>query len=160
MKLWVISDWHCERVGYFNPPRPPEFDVLVCAGDVHDDILVSLGIVRALAGGKLAVFVAGNHEFFGDLRMQETIERGHAAARRFGIKFLECDDYDVGGVRIAGATLWTPDDPRFLASVKYLMTSRADIVVTHFPPPATIIKPVGAALWIYGHHHGFSVSIR
>jgi hypothetical protein len=153
VRLWVISDLHMESHRTFDPKRP-EFDVLVCAGDVYNDIVVAIGMVRAIAGNKLAIFVPGNHEWWGDLTLQETIERGHAAADRAGICFLECDSYDIGDVRFSGATLWTQDDPRFHASMQYLQSARADVVVTHFEPPPAALVSVGARLWIHGHHHG------
>ena len=41
VKLWILSDWHMEgRCGGFAPPRP-DFDVLVVAGDVSNDIVES-----------------------------------------------------------------------------------------------------------------------
>ena len=153
MRLWVISDLHMDTHLRFEPTRP-EFDVMVCAGDIYNDIVVAMGMVRAIAGNKLAIFVAGNHEWWGDLRLQTTLERGHAMARKSGVCFLECDSYDVGGVRFSGATLWTPDDPRHHASTEYLMTARADVVLTHFEPPMAAVALVGPRLWIYGHHHG------
>ena len=155
MKLWVISDLHCERRSDFDPPRP-DFDVLVCAGDVHDDILASLGIVRALAGDKPAIFVAGNHEFFGDIGVYDTIHRGRGYAQQCHVHFLECADVDIGGVRFAGATLWDLHTWQHSEAVRYLRSARVDVVVTHFPPSRGDVDQVGAALWIYGHHHGAS----
>lgn len=157
MKLWILSDWHMEqRFGGFAPPRP-EFDVLICAGDVSNDIVEAIGMVRALAAEKLAVFVAGNHEYWGDMTTQATLERGHAAAARAGVAFLECTSIDIGGaLRVGGATLWDEDDRRHWPSTQALAEMRADVVVTHFPPPPLAIPFVGPALWIYGHHHGHS----
>jgi predicted phosphodiesterase len=155
MKLWITSDWHLETFkGHFNPRRP-EFDVLVCAGDVHVDIVTAIEMVAAIAGDRPAVFVAGNHEFWGDIEITVTLDRGHAAARKAGIAFLELDSVDIGGVRFAGATLWGERDPRHMASVKALAASRCDVAVTHFEPTAKALSLVGAELWIHGHHHGF-----
>jgi predicted MPP superfamily phosphohydrolase len=143
-----------EQRAVVDPPRPA-FDVLVVAGDVSDLITRSIGMVAALAAGKPAVFVAGNHEWWGDERSRaEKLTAAHASARQHGVHFLECDAVDIAGVRFAGATLWTPDDPRFVPSVVSLAAARADVIVTHFEPTPAMIAQVGGELWIYGHHHG------
>ena len=144
-----------QRFAGFAPPRP-EFDVLVVAGDVSNDVVESISMVSALADGKLAVFVAGNHEYWGDMTAQATLERAHAAAKREGIAFLECSAVDIGGVRFAGATLWDEIDRRHWPSVEALSETRADVVVTHFEPPPLALVVISPALWVYGHHHGHS----
>ena len=77
MRLWVLSDWHMEQRIVFDPPRPA-FDVLVVAGDVSDLITRSIRMVSALAAGKPAVFVAGNHEWWAG---PETIAEKRDAAQ-------------------------------------------------------------------------------
>jgi 3',5'-cyclic AMP phosphodiesterase CpdA len=62
VRLWVLSDWHMERRITFDPPRPA-FDVLVVAGDVSNRLEEAIRMVAALAAGKPAIFVAGNHEW-------------------------------------------------------------------------------------------------
>jgi predicted MPP superfamily phosphohydrolase len=154
MRLWVLSDWHLDIFhGDFNPPRP-EFDVLVVAGDVHDSIEQAIEFVRAVADDKPAIFVAGNHEFWSDRSAQTTLERGHAAAKRTGVRFLECSVTDIDGISFAGATLWTVDHPRFRSSAGYLAASGCDVAITHFEPPLAVINLVRPRLWVYGHHHG------
>jgi hypothetical protein len=89
----------------FEPPRPA-FDVLVVAGDVSDLITRSIRMVSALAAGKPAVFVAGNHEWRRDERSrEEKLTAAHASAAKHGVHFLECDAVDIAGVRFAGAML-------------------------------------------------------
>ena len=80
-------------------------------------------------------------------------------ACRYGVNFLECDTCEIGGVRFAGATLWTPFDPRFPPSAAALARASADVIVTHFEPTPGLIVPAlqEGGLWIYGHHHGHSV---
>jgi hypothetical protein len=80
--------------------------------------------------------------------------RSAYARGKHGVHFLEGTAVDIGGVRFAGATLWTPDDPRFVPSVISLAAARADVIVTHFEPMPAMIAQVGGVLWIYGHHHG------
>jgi predicted MPP superfamily phosphohydrolase len=154
VRLWVLSDWHMEQRIVFDPPQPA-FDVLVVAGDVSNALEEAIRMVAALAAGKPAVFVAGNHEWWGDERSRaEKLTAAHASAARHGVHFLEGNAVDIAGVRFAGATLWTPDDPRFVPSVVSLAAARADVIVTHFEPTPAMIAQVGGELWIYGHHHG------
>ena len=157
MRLWIVSDPHMERRQYWPMPiRPVDFDVLVVAGDVCDgEIERSIAMVAAAAGGKPAVFVAGNHEWW-HRPLETTLERGHEAAREHGVHFLECDGCEIGDVRFAGATLWTPDDVRFVPSVAALSTARPHVAVTHFEPTPALLSLVRAPLWLYGHAHGFS----
>ncbi len=156
MKLWILSDLHDDR-GLLNITYPQAYDVFVCAGDcLTGDIEGSIEMVAAIARGKPSVFVAGNHEWQSST-LEETLELGHAAATRTGVHFLECDSVDLGDVRFAGATLWTPDDVRFAPSVMALALAKADVIVTHFPPAFPKRTPLGGArLWICGHHHGFA----
>ncbi len=157
MKLWIVSDLHEDDArAYFEPPS--DFDVFVCAGDLlTGDIEGSIERVASLAGGKPAVFVAGNHEWMTS-SIEETAELGYAAAKRTGVHWLECDAVEIAGVRFAGATLWTPDDSRYVASLAVLLldSKRPGIVVTHYEPPARLLTAHGTKLFVHGHKHGLS----
>lgn len=157
MKLWILSDMHADKGIEDIAVHAPDFDVFVCAGDVlSGDIAGSIEMVAAIARGKPAVFVVGNHEWMTAADLGEVLEEAHAVARRERVNFLECDAVDIGGVRFAGATLWTPDDERFSASVDLLERAKADVIVTHFEPTPAALVAVKPRLWIYGHHHGHS----
>lgn len=156
MKVWIMSDLHDDR-GLVDVKWPGDFDVLVCAGDMMTgDIEGSIERAAAMARGRKAVFVAGNHEWMSST-LEETLELGHAASARTGVHFLECDTVEIGGLKFAGATMWTPDDPRFAPSLAALMAAKADVIVTHFPPNDRTFQTALAAgkVWICGHHHGF-----
>lgn len=109
MKLWIFSDLHADSGTEDIGANPPDFDVLVCAGDVvTGDIALSIEMVAAIARGKPAVFVAGNHEWMsaGTFRpYAETHRLGLEAARGHGVHFLECSAVEIDGVSFAGATL-------------------------------------------------------
>ena len=154
--LWVMSDLHADRRLGDIAVQAPDFDVFVCAGDVATgDVAMSIEMVAAIARGKPAVFVAGNHEWTSP--RDAVLEYGRAAAKRHNVNWLERDAVDISGVRFAGATLWTRLDARYRPSLKALQTTRADVVVTHFPPADSDVRWVLAAggLWVCGHHHGF-----
>jgi len=160
MRLWILSDMHADRGIGDVAVHAPKFDVMVCAGDVvTGDIAMSIEMVAAISRGKPALFVAGNHEWRGSI--DAVLENGRAAADRHGIHWLELDTVEIGGVRFAGATLWTPLDLRFRASVRCLQAARADVVITHFPPPENELRRIlhGGGLWICGHHHGHEDSM-
>lgn len=109
MKLWVISDLHCETVpfpGAFKP-SPPDFDVLVCAGDTWSgSVEKGFAFLRALAGRKPIVTVLGNHEHWRS-EVGVTAAAARRAAVAADIRLLEGDAVDLLGVRFIGATLWT-----------------------------------------------------
>ena len=87
-RLWIMSDLHLEAVAFPEAfkPAPPDYDVLVVAGDVcegHTD--GALRKVRHLANGKPAVFVLGNHEFWG-----REVARERRTARRAASDMASC----------------------------------------------------------------------
>ena len=107
-RLWVMSDLHLELVRHPEAFRPacPAFDVLVVAGDFwQGDTDRGLRTVAALAGGKPAVFVLGNHEFW---NREVTHERSAAqrTAARHGVVLLDDDITELAGLRFVGGTLW------------------------------------------------------
>ncbi len=107
-RLWIMSDLHFEAVPHpegFRPVRP-EFDVLVVAGDVWEgDPRRALEIVAALADGKPAVFVMGNHQPWNAELQQERHVARHAA-KNFDITLLDDSEAEVAGLSFVGGTLW------------------------------------------------------
>ncbi len=141
MKLAVISDVHLEFG--VPPPAPPRVDACIVAGDLHPDPEVRAAYLRTLPGEVL--FVPGNHDFYG---------------HDFPDPLEGCFVREIGGVRFAGATLWTgfpqewwPDFKRGMADARrirgiswerlqeaheaqraFLREARADVVITHHAP--------------------------
>ena len=150
MRLWVLSDLHLEKRPLIAFP-PPEFDCLVCAGDVWNEIGKSISTIAGLAAGRPAVFVAGNHEYWSD---DDPIEVGRILAEHEGVHLLECDTIVIGGVKFAGATLWEPDHGKFASSLSMLAEARADVIITHYPPTPEALVASRATWWIHGHVHG------
>ncbi|SFH55884.1 metallophosphoesterase [Ensifer sp. OV372] len=54
-----------------------------------------------------AVFVSGNHEFYGACLQSGILEAREAARLHPHLHFLENDAVEIGGVRFIGGTLWT-----------------------------------------------------
>lgn len=108
VRLWVLSDLHLEAVPHpqaFRPQRPA-FDVLVVAGDVWEgDSGRALEVVAALADGRPAVFVLGNHEAWGR-ELQQARHAARRAADRLGITLLDDGEAELAGIGFVGGTLW------------------------------------------------------
>ncbi len=115
-RLWVMSDLVVDRHPLALPDPLPDFDALVVAGDVSDDLRASVEwLGRALdgrQGSRPVVLVPGNREFWGDGDIAEILARGRELAARAGIALLSDDGLRVDdgrgtGLYILGATLWT-----------------------------------------------------
>ncbi|HEV7586778.1 MAG TPA: metallophosphoesterase [Longimicrobium sp.] len=103
MKLQVVSDLHA-GFGAFDPAET-DADVLVLAGDVDVGVR-GIELAKKWARGRPVLYVAGNHEFYGEaiLRHLRTLEE---AAEGSPVRFLENREVVLGGVRFLGCTLWT-----------------------------------------------------
>jgi Icc-related predicted phosphoesterase len=106
MKLLVLSDLHVEFAPFEPDIEATEAaDVIVLAGDIHKGIQ-GMEWARKTFPSHEIIYVAGNHEFYGqhwDLLVVEL----RVAALMTGIHFLENSSITFGGVRFLGATLWT-----------------------------------------------------
>jgi predicted phosphodiesterase len=108
MKLQILSDPHLEML---KPPyswRTPETaaEVIVLAGDIGVGVMgVKWAVREAERLQKFAVYVAGNHEYYGE--RLKVLEKMKAVARGSRVYVLDLDEVTLGGVRFLGATLWT-----------------------------------------------------
>ncbi len=102
MRIRVLSDLHLEAWP-FDPPAA-DADVVVLAGDIHNG---PAGVAWAVARFDAPVlYVAGNHEpYDGEFHATQTALRD--AARGTRVRFLDCDETVLDGVRFLGCTLWT-----------------------------------------------------
>lgn len=127
MKIWLFSDLHLEFERHLPPLGPlPEADVCVVPGDILNGCANSIHyLAKEIAPAMAVVFVAGNHEFYGD-SVLEGLEWGRMAAGEvMNVHFLENNSVVLGGVRFFGATLWTdyavegsdPEDVAFAMAV-------------------------------------------
>jgi len=111
MKLWLFSDLHLDvnaRHPLAQPDPRPDHDAVVIAGDIQAGMADA---VRWIADQGLnerpVIFVAGNHEFYGDDRLGGLLDGRNEAERHRNIHVLEQRSMAVGGVQFVGATLWT-----------------------------------------------------
>ena len=108
-RLWILSDLHREvpENRAFLPARA-DADVLVVAGDVQEEsISEAIAFVDSIRGGMEAVFVAGNHECWGN-SLQAVSEAGRDAGHRHGVHFLDDSFVELAGLMIGGGTFWHP----------------------------------------------------
>lgn len=107
-KLWILSDLHLEADP--NPeafkPKPPEFDILVVAGDVWEgDCARGFRTAIELSTGKPVIFILGNHEFWNGVHHEE-LEVAKLLAQHSGVTLLENSGVEICGVHFIGGTLW------------------------------------------------------
>ena len=103
MQLRVLSDIHLEHER-FTPPAVPA-DVVVLAGDIAPG---TAGIDWAAAhfGDTPVVYIAGNHEYYGQA-LPDLNDELEAAAIAVDVHPLEDGELILGGVRFLGCTLWS-----------------------------------------------------
>jgi len=103
MKLHILSDTHA-GFGAFEPPDTGA-DVLVLAGDVDVGVR-GIALAKAWSRGRPVLYVAGNHEFYGEA-IPRHLRKLEEAAAGSSVRFLENREVVLGGVRFLGCTLWT-----------------------------------------------------
>jgi predicted phosphodiesterase len=106
VRLHVLSDLHLERGNHNQPPA--EAEVIVLAGDIAVGT-DGIAWARQWADGRPVLYVAGNHEFYGQALPDLTADLRRAADGS-SIHVLENDELVLDGVRFLGATLWSDFD--------------------------------------------------
>ena len=110
MKAVVFSDLHLAHSDLDYPlDFPSDATVAIVAGDVWAPVASSLCWLydNIVARGLKVVYVAGNHEHYGQV-MTQSINDGLAVRSQYpGVHWLENEAVVFGGVRFVGATLWT-----------------------------------------------------
>lgn len=141
MKLWIVSDLHCEHSPW-SPTWVPEHDVMVMAGDVYASEIEGILKLHAMARWTAApiVFVPGNHDFFtGKL---DGWEGEHKRLNDADVYVLSSGQHiAIGGVRFVGATLWTDFG---LADDRYGSEAWA---AKHMPEYQSVRRPDGGLIW-------------
>lgn len=109
-KFQIFSDLH---LGYNRSSPvivvPRDVDAVVVAGDIRAPVQRSIQWLDAevASQGRPVVFVAGNHEHYGQV-YENSIASGRVASAAYpDVHWLENNHIVIAGVRILGATLWT-----------------------------------------------------
>jgi predicted phosphohydrolase len=103
VRLHVLSDLHLERAPFTTPDV--ESDIVVLGGDIAPGT-AGVDWARNWLGGRPALYVAGNHEFYGESFTQLADDLRDRALGS-GVQVLENDVTVVDGVRFLGCSLWS-----------------------------------------------------
>jgi predicted phosphodiesterase len=101
MKLNILSDLHLGQ-GALDTPHN-DADVVILAGDVSRP---REAVAWARAIDKPVLYVAGNHEFYGD-SIDGTLDALRNSCEGTNVRLLDDDVAVLEGVRFVGSTLWT-----------------------------------------------------
>lgn len=101
MRIQYFSDIHLEFGGL--EIGQTDADLIVAAGDIG---IGGMGLDWLKQAGKPVIYVAGNHEFYGQ-EYFSTINALRAGAAGSNVRFLERESLIMGEVRFLGCSLWT-----------------------------------------------------
>lgn len=103
MRLALISDVHLECLPW--EMGEADFDVLVGAGDLYQGGDPVSWLARQ-ARGRPAIFVPGNHDFFG-FDIPRALDTWRKRARGTSVSVLYNESLFINGVRFLGTPLWS-----------------------------------------------------
>lgn len=117
MKLAIYSDLHLEMITRPKgsmPWRPPalDVDVVILAGDIACGTYGIRWAAEAFRQCPVTpdiIYVAGNHEYYGENMRSLPAEMRWTAAK-LGVHFLENNVVELSSVRFLGTTLWSDFD--------------------------------------------------
>ena len=139
MKLNILSDLHLGQGALDVPDN--DADVVILAGDISRP---REAVAWARGVDKPVLYVAGNHEFYGD-SIDGTLDTLGNLCEGTNVNFLDDDVAVLDGVRFVGTTLWTDfmllgaarredamrEGQRFLRDFSRIRTSRhSDAIYT------------------------------
>jgi len=101
LKLHVVSDLHLSQAGMVLPET--DADLIVLAGDIARP---REAVAWATSLGKPALYVPGNHEFYGG-SLEGRLAELRALCEGTPVRLLHDEELVIGDVRILGSTLWT-----------------------------------------------------
>lgn len=145
MRLWLVSDLHCDA-SLWSPETVPEHSVLVVAGDVANSPESAIAELQRLAQfthGPV-VSVAGNHDLFGgELDDLDIVDVPGIHVLAPGAATI------IGGTRFVGSTLWTDwqiQEREFQAQAW---------AARHMPEYSYVVRADGDLIWpadVYAEH--------
>ena len=109
MRIAYYSDLHLEFDPGWNIPSDLDADILILAGDiiVFKDFAPLAYLLKDWQ--KPVLFVAGNHEYYTRIPMQENNEQFQKWLQKElpQVHFLQDEDVSIDGVHFFGGTMWT-----------------------------------------------------
>jgi Icc-related predicted phosphoesterase len=108
MRIQIASDLHLEFLRQSFPDyrviEPADADVLVLAGDIHNS---TAGIEAFKDWPVPVIYVHGNHEAYGITHFASLTPASRTCAASSNVRYLECEELILEGVRFLGCCLWT-----------------------------------------------------
>lgn len=108
LRVLVLSDLHLEFGATLSLAEAVDYDVVVLAGDIQNPGTKAVHWARrdSTFGGKPAILIPGNHEYYGRV-LDEELQQMRSAALNSNVHVLSRDVVCIAGVRFLGCTLWT-----------------------------------------------------
>ena len=106
VRLHVLSDLHLEHAPFTAPEVGA--DLVILAGDIAPGV-AGIEWAKQWLGDRPALYVAGNHEFYGEA-LPSLIGDLRRASEGSALAVLENDAVVIGGVRFLGCSLWSDFD--------------------------------------------------
>jgi len=153
MRLWIVSDLHCDS-SLWSPATVPAHDVLVVAGDVSngpDAAIMELFRIGQFTHAPI-IYTPGNHDYFGAAITDafDGLVTGSVHVLRPGQPIV------IGGVRFVGSTLWTDWQLRDQEFQAQAWAAR------HMPEYSYVVRDDGDLIWprdIYDEHQRHRAAI-
>ncbi|MGO7340011.1 metallophosphoesterase family protein [Rhizobium johnstonii] len=109
MRAWIISDLHYSPMDALRgaPFRIPDADICICAGDISENVSMSIAYLRRdIERHMPVILVLGNHDYYNG-SIDFALERARREIEGTRIHLLENQTIEIAGCRFVGATLWT-----------------------------------------------------
>lgn len=103
MRIQYFSDIHLEFGTLETETLLTDSDMIIAAGDLGVGLM---GLEWLQSLGKPVVYVAGNHEFYGQ-EYFATVQSLRQASKGSNVHFLERESLILNEVRFLGCSLWT-----------------------------------------------------
>jgi len=136
MNILKVSDLHNEFYRAKNVPTPDlsppgDIDLLVFAGDIDKGVRgMEFAISQSLKFGVPAVYIPGNHEFYG-ANYYSTLRKMEALTKNSAVTLLSDKVTVINGVQFIGATLWTDYDVFSRQNRKLIMMGARSIMTDY-----------------------------
>ncbi|TAV74723.1 metallophosphoesterase [Rhizobium leguminosarum] len=109
MRAWIVSDIHHSKLDLLRGRslQIPEADLCVCAGDVSDNMGVTISyLLQNIEPRMPVVLVFGNHDYY-NFSIEMALDRARKLIKGSRVHLLENESVETGDCRFIGATLWT-----------------------------------------------------
>jgi len=105
MKIQIMSDLHLEFAPFHL--EVVDADIVILAGDIQQSGIQGVGWAQDCFDVPV-LYTPGNHEFYSMvLTMDEIREEMHRQCKGSNVQLLDCNHWELDGVRFLGTTLWT-----------------------------------------------------